>query len=86
VTEEELRAQVRAVVAGLCPRGRAEVGPADRLVEDLGYDSLTVVELSAELEARFALTGVEPGRAAAVTTVGDVEDLVLGGAGPARAG
>lgn len=80
-TNEDLRAQVRAVVADLSPRRPDDVGPTDRLVEDLGYDSLAVVELSAQLEARFALAGVDPDRAAEVITVADLEDLVVSGAG-----
>ena len=40
------RAQVRRIVGEMSPLGAREANSGDRLVEDLGYDSLAVIELS----------------------------------------
>ncbi len=73
---ETLRAQVRAVVGEMSPLGSRSAESTDRLVEDLGYDSLAIIELSLQLESQFALKSIGQGAAADITTVGDVEQLV----------
>lgn len=79
-------AQVRAVVAAMAPNRAAAADLAEdtRLVADLAYDSVRLIELSIALEKYFDLAALEESRLAAVTTVGDVIDLVaqqLGEAG-----
>jgi acyl carrier protein len=78
--------QVRAVVAAMAPNPTAAADLAEdtRLVADLGYDSVRLIELSIALEKYFGLAGLEESRLAAVTTVGDVIDLVAGQLGEAR--
>ncbi|WP_371496511.1 phosphopantetheine-binding protein [Kitasatospora sp. NBC_00374] len=68
--------QVRRLVGEMSPLGAREAQSTDRLVEDLGYDSLAVIELSLQLESTFSLTAMGQGEAADITTVGDVEGLV----------
>lgn len=72
----------RSIVLALAP-----VPPADpagltsstRLVADLGYDSLALVELTAALVEEL---GVDEERAVDVLTVGDVDELAAASASP----
>jgi acyl carrier protein len=67
------REAVRIVVA-MAPRTVAQVESSARLVEDLGYDSLRLVELGIALEERFGVELAE-GEAFRVETLADVERL-----------
>ena len=54
ISEEQILGDIRRVVAaqgGL--RDGREVHPDDRLVDDLGLDSLTLTSLAVELEDRY---------------------------------
>ncbi|QFZ20673.1 acyl carrier protein [Saccharothrix syringae] len=53
-----------------------ELRPGDRIVADLGIDSLATVELLLSLEDRFGISLVEDPRAADVETVGDLVELI----------
>ncbi|QUQ63033.1 acyl carrier protein [Kutzneria sp. CA-103260] len=68
--------EVHAIVAAMAPSPRAELRADTRLVADLAYDSVRLIELSIALERHFALAALDESRLAAVTTVGDVVDLV----------
>jgi acyl carrier protein len=71
----EIRARVRELVAHMCPTNRTEVLSTDRLAEDLGYDSLAVIELSVAIGRHFTL---EQGQETPdVKTVADLEDFVV---------
>jgi acyl carrier protein len=70
------RDDVHAVVAAMAPRPAAELSDVTRLVADLAYDSVRLIELSMALERRFALGYLDEGQLATVSTVGDVVDLV----------
>jgi acyl carrier protein len=78
--------QVRAVVAAMAPNPTATADLAEdtRLVADLAYDSVRLIELSIALERYFGLAVVADELLAAVTTVGDVIDLVAEQLGEAR--
>ena len=47
-----------------------------RLVEDLGFDSLKLLTLAAEIENRFRVT-LEPDEEAGIATLGDLQELLL---------
>ncbi len=74
---ETLRNDVRRLIGEMSPLGSRTAQPTDRLVEDLGYDSLAVIELSLQLESQFSLKPMSQDDATAITTVGDIEDLVV---------
>ena len=48
-----------------------EFAPHLRLVEDLGFDSLKLLTLAAEIENRFRVT-LEPDEEAGIATLGDL--------------
>ena len=75
--ESELRDGVRTIVAELAPEGGPEVTDDHRLVEDLSFHSLAVLELAFTLEDQFDLDPIEEDRAAGIKTVRDVADLVV---------
>lgn len=52
--------------------------PAVRLIEDLGYDSLRLMELTVALENAFNVGPYRPEELSGVRTVGAVIDLVSG--------
>ena len=71
------RAQVRRIVGEMSPLGAREANSGDRRVEDLGYDSLAVIELSLRIEQEFTLVDLGTGPTADITTVKDIEDFVV---------
>ncbi len=50
--------------------------PRLRLVEDLGFDSLKLLTLAAEIENRFRVT-LEPDEEAGIATLGDLQAVLL---------
>ncbi len=73
---------VRLIVA-MAPmdEGRGAAVAADlRLIDDLGYDSVRLMELTVVLERKFGLPRQLPEQLAGVHTVGDVIALVTAGA------
>jgi acyl carrier protein len=75
-TDEEARALVHAIVADLAPSKR-DPELTHRLVEDLGYHSLALLELAFALEDEFNLPTIDEQTARAIVTVVDVERHVL---------
>ncbi|MFJ6897045.1 acyl carrier protein [Streptomyces hokutonensis] len=71
-----LRAQVRRIVGEMSPLGAREARSEDRLVEELGYDSLAVIELSLRIEGEFPLADLGSKATPDITTVKDIEDFV----------
>lgn len=71
-----LRSKVREIVGEMSPLGAREAGSEDRLVEELGYDSLAVIELSLRIEQDFDLNALAAGGTPDITTVKDIEDFV----------
>jgi acyl carrier protein len=77
-TEADVRASVRAVVIELAPNGD-ESAPRDaHLADDLGFHSLALLELAFTLEDEFDLPPIEEATARQITTIGAVEDHVVG--------
>jgi acyl carrier protein len=75
VVDNNVSAQVREIVSAMSPLDDHPVTSADRLMEDLGLDSMTLVELSLVLESEFELGPIDDTEATLVT-VGDVEELI----------
>jgi len=75
-TSEEVRALTREIVFDLAPV-RSEPLPEARLVEDLGYHSLSLLEMAFSLEDEFGLPAIDETTARQILTVGCVERYVL---------
>lgn len=71
-------ADVTAVVAAMAPTPAEAEGLSreTRLIADLAYDSVRLIELTIALEQHFGLPALEESQLASVTTVGEVADLV----------
>ncbi|MEO8275166.1 MAG: acyl carrier protein [Thermoanaerobaculia bacterium] len=69
------------IEAGILAVAREHLGyegdfePQLRLVEDLGFDSLKLVTLAAEVENRFRIT-LEPDEESAIATLGDLATIL----------
>jgi acyl carrier protein len=75
VTEATISDRVRRLVIEVAPIAVGHVSAGTALAEDLGYDSLSLLELIGLLEAEFGLPPVE-GDFSAVKTLQDAEDMV----------
>jgi acyl carrier protein len=75
VVDSNISAQVREIISAMSPLDDHTVTSADRLMDDLGLNSLTLVELSLVLESEFELGPIDDS-APALVTVGDVEELI----------
>lgn len=74
--EDEAWSKVYAIVGAMAPATGVELADDTRLVTDLAYDSLRLIELTMALEQGFGLPELAPEDAAAVSTLGDVVRLV----------
>ncbi len=75
----EVRDIIDQLVMELAPAGDAVGGKPSgdaRLVEDLGYHSLALLELAFIIEDEFGLDPIERESAAAIATVRDVQEYV----------
>jgi acyl carrier protein len=73
--EPTIEDRVRALVVEAAPIDAGTVRPDMALAEDLGYDSLSLLELMSLLEVEFGLPPVD-GDFRAVRTLGDAEAMV----------
>lgn len=71
-----VRERVLKVVGDMAPLGDVEVGVSSVLRVDLGYDSLSLLELAGALEDEFGLPASDEDETD-VETVADVERFVL---------
>ncbi|WP_327697963.1 acyl carrier protein [Streptomyces sp. NBC_00459] len=76
MSTDDTLTNVRRIIGEMCPLGAREVAAEDRIMEDLGYDSMAVVELALVLEAEFELEPIDDEQAIDLVTVQDVADLV----------
>ena len=76
-TEQDSRARVSEIIGQMSPLGPRQATAGDRISDDLGYDSLAVVELALILESEFDLQQISEEDAIDIVTVGDVQDLVV---------
>jgi len=67
---------VERVVGALAPQRAHQVGPADSLIDDLGYHSLRLVELSSSLEELFGLEPMTLEEAPVIKTVAQLTGFV----------
>jgi acyl carrier protein len=74
LTEKETRV-VMEILAEELDVGSEQLTPDARLVEDLGADSLTIIQIAMAIEERFGLS-VPDARWEGVKTVGDVLDAL----------
>jgi acyl carrier protein len=74
--DPEVRTAARELVGSMAPNREAEVTDASRLAQDLGFDSLALIELMLVAEERFGLPPIDEAEASTVTTVGGLADLV----------
>jgi acyl carrier protein len=78
IDEQSVRSLIRQLIAELAPRQPVEVlEPVHRLVEDLGYHSLALMELAFTLEDEFHLDTIDEEQAQKISTVHDVERHVI---------
>jgi len=75
-SEAEIRDMIVAIVAELAPNKDVELRDDCRLVEDLEYHSLALLELAFTLEDEFDLLPITEEDARAITTVALVVDHV----------
>jgi acyl carrier protein len=73
---DEIRREVRAVIRTLAPNPDRTQDDA-RLVEDLEYHSLALLELAFALEDEYDLPPISHDDAMLLTTVAKVEDFVV---------
>jgi acyl carrier protein len=73
---DQTRAKVHAIVLELAPNPDEDPGPDADLVDDLGYNSLALLELAFTLEDEFDLQPIDEETARQIRTVADVEDHV----------
>jgi acyl carrier protein len=79
LVDQDTRARVRSIIVELAPNpGGARADTTTRLVEDLEYHSLALLELGFTLEDEFNLPPIDQEQVQHITTVEEVEDLVLG--------
>jgi acyl carrier protein len=77
-SEEDLRASVKAIVLELAPNPDQVAGEgSSRLVEDLGFHSLALLELAFTLEDEFDLPPIDETTARQITTIDAVSDHVV---------
>lgn len=79
--EATVTERVRHIIATMAPRPPADLGALEaggelRLIEDLGFDSLRLIELTVVLEQSFALPRYRPEQLMGVLRVDQVTDLV----------
>jgi acyl carrier protein len=82
---DALRQRVREIIEQMAPFGEVLPSAESRLHEDLGFDSLGLIELAFALESELRLPPVLPEQRG-ITTVGDVEQYVLKVSAPAGTG
>jgi acyl carrier protein len=78
LTPDSVRAVVGKIVEKMGQGAPSQVSDESRLAEDLGFDSLRLIELTIVIEQAFGLPALDMESACAVRTVRDVTDLVLG--------
>lgn len=77
LSDAELRTAVQEVIVELAPTKGQQVDDDSRLIEDLGYHSLALLELAFSLEDEFDLTPIDEQTAQTITTVRSVVDHVV---------
>lgn len=71
-TEEEIRTQVRQLIMELAPNPQGQSADNARLVDNLGFHSLALMELAFALEDEFDLSPIDEQTARRIVSVEDV--------------
>ncbi|MFI5715955.1 acyl carrier protein [Nocardia sp. NPDC051750] len=79
VSDADMGREVYRVIAAMAPKPDTVCAEQSRLVEDLGFDSLRLMELTVVLERTFGLPGYRPEELAGVLRVGQVVQLIRAG-------
>jgi len=77
LTPERIHEVVRSLAAKHSDKELSEIRPESRLIQDLGADSLTVVEFSMELEEELGLAFPDNILDKQNLTMADVEEAIL---------
>ena len=75
MTAREIRERVKEIIAEVADLDPKEIGDDDRFVEDLDLDSLTLLELTVDVDYEFQLK-VEEDRLKALTSIPETVALV----------
>ena len=75
-TTDVVSARVHELIGQMSPLGARAVKPDDDVMNDLGYDSVAIVELALVLETEFGLRPIDEEQAYDLVTVDDVVRLV----------
>ncbi|GAA5072797.1 acyl carrier protein [Nocardia iowensis] len=78
VTDAAVAERVRTLVNAMAPNPQATTDDGQRLIEDLGFDSLRLMELTVVLERAFDLPRYKPEQLVGVRRVGEVIGLISG--------
>ncbi len=76
MTREEILAKIQSLVVDQLQVDTSEVTPQSSIQEDLGADSIEVVELIMILEQEFDLPEIPDSEAEKMATIGDVVDYI----------
>ena len=76
--DADARARVRSIILQVAPNPDGVQASETKLVDHLGYHSLGLLELGFTLEDEFDLPPIDQAQVQDITTVEEVEDLVLG--------
>jgi acyl carrier protein len=77
ITPERIHEVIWSLAAKHSDKNAADIRPESRLIQDLGADSLTVVEFSMDLEEELGLTIPDTVMENPNLTMNDVEKAVL---------
>ena len=77
LVDEDVRGRIRSIIVELAPKPEGDRGGDTLLVEDFEYHSLALLELGFTLEDEFDLPPVDQEAVQHITTVAQIEDLVL---------
>lgn len=76
VDVEEVRSQVKEIIGAVADLDPAEMADDATLVEDLGLDSLSLLEVSVDVDYHFKL-GLPEGEMKGLQRIEDIVDLVV---------
>lgn len=76
VDVEEVRIQVKEIIGAVADLDPAEMADGATLVEELGLDSLSLLEISVDVDYHFKL-GLPEGEMKGLRTIQDIVDLVM---------
>lgn len=73
---QEIRTQVTKIIGEVADLDPADMEHGAALVEDLGLDSLSLLEISVDVDYHFKL-GLPEGEMKGLTTIEEIVDLVV---------